>query len=614
MQTLLNLDTAQTRAVTSESKVILDLAGAGSGKTRVLVHRIANLVNNRVGTSNMLALTFTRLAGREMKERLIPLIGEDNVKNLFCGTFHSFCVKVLREWGSKIGVEPTFSIYDEDDRRQVIENIIHDFKYKTKSDEVINHFVKKWDKAMLGDAGKVIAEYQYQLKQNNALDLDMLLRKTIELLDIEEVRSYYHNLYRYVFVDEYQDTSDHQMAIIKKLNPDHLFVVGDDFQAIYGWRGANVQNILYFTLHFPDAEIIKQENNYRSTRQIVEAANNLISYNTEQTDKKLIALREGPPVEVNEYETEFEEARAILKKIKELKIEDYSQVAILARTNSQLYNIKNIIGREIPCQLVNNQGDPFKKPGVAEIISFIRAASNLLDNNAVKKVINLPTPRLTKLQLEKLELEAMYNDVPLFDLLENSNDYHIKKFVQQISRVKDYFENECSDAEKVYLETAKILGWSEYLKEHNQGNRLEQFEDAHQRIAQWQVVQKELNEDYSIRTFLRYLCTRDIQEKLLQEKVNAVKLLTVHAAKGLEFPVVFLVGMNQGVFPNRKSDIEEERRLAYVAITRAKDRLYISRARQRISKNGYEQIMEPSQFLEEIKKPVNVNKELTTAV
>ncbi len=937
-----NLDTAQHQAVTSNSKVILDLAGAGSGKTRVLVHRIAKQVADRVGTSNMLALTFTRLAAREMKNRLVPLIGMENVKTLFCGTFHSFCVKVLREWGHKVGVESTFSIYDEDDRREIIEAIIRDFKYKAKPEMVIDH-LGTWDKSlfMLGDAGKVIAEYLYQLRQNNALDLDMLMHKTNDLLDIEEVRSYYQNIYHRIFIDEYQDTSNPQVAIIKKLNPDNLFVVGDDFQcwdgnsivltpngpkkvrdltpgdyvqsvvsgrpafmeltakseprkniiiqittqsgarlsvsprhkcfaslpkmgngywfvylmyrrdkgfrlgvtrggldgilaartnpeqpeklwlisrnsskaeayfqetslslkysiptcpyfpngralglgqeqldqifcsfgnngfallqdigfeldyphyvpfgatrkktshsqvflylnnlvkghcmvsykktgkrirrvfsgrqayiearnyaeqvareegahivmerychekrnhlsviptnglyptmkipvvqdngsialeeivsieqtaekdtyhlevsgtgivvadkvvshnSIYGWRGANVQNILLFTAQhaFPNAEVVKQENNYRSTRQIVEAANNLISYNENQTDKLLVAQKDGPPVEVRVYATEVDEAQAILDTIRELGITDYSLVAVLARTNSQLYTIKSVLGRKIPCQLVNHQDDPFKKPGAQMVINFIRAASNLLDNNSIKKAMNIPAPRFSKLQMEKWELEATQYEIPYFDVLENSTDDQVKAFVRQVLAVKHYFENECSDAEKVYLETSRILGLNAYFTEKRLYNRLEQIREAQNRLIRWQEVQKELNEDISFRTFLRYLCTRDIQEKILQEKVDAVKLLTVHAAKGLEFPVVFLVGMNQGVYPSKRSDIEEERRLGYVAITRAMERLYISRAEMREARNGFIKNTEPSQFLEEIKKPKD--KDLTPAV
>jgi DNA helicase-2/ATP-dependent DNA helicase PcrA len=613
MALLDSLNPAQLQAVTSESETILTLAGAGSGKTRVLTHRIGHLVNNRVGTSNMLALTFTRLAAKEMKERLIALIGEDMTKKLFCGTFHSFCVKVLREWGHMVGVEPNFTIYDEEDRKAIIETIISDFKFKNVKVFDVFRYLCQWGKAlfMLGDSGKVINEYLYQLKQNNALDMDMLLHKTNDLFNIDMVRSYYRNIYHYVFVDEYQDTSNTQVSIIKSLQPENIFVVGDDFQSIYGWRGANVQNILLFnsSINYPDAETIKLEHNYRSTTQIVEAANNLISYNESQTEKTLITQKEGEPISFATYEDEILEAQGVAEIIRELSFENlfnlyYKDFAILSRTNHQLITAKTVLDRAgIPCQLVNNQGDIFKKTAVREILTYMTAAHNPSDNVAVRKAFRIPEPRATVLDMERWELQALDAELPLMDVFEHSDHSGAQEFTKLINDIRCIMKSDFQDVEHIFQCIIEILGMEKYLSDRGLTNRIEQMDEAYNRILKWQGIQKELGEDYGYDTFLRYLNTRDIQEKLVQEDINAVKLLTVHAAKGLEFPVVFLVGLNQGVFPAGKAeDMEEERRLMYVAITRAKERLHVSNSKVRSQWGGEKVICEPSQFLREIRE------------
>jgi len=607
MQRLLDgLNEQQAQAVTSDSPVILTLAGAGSGKTRVLTHRIAHLVENRVSTSNMLALTFTRLAAKEMKERLIRLIGENNAKKLFCGTFHSFCVKVLREWGNLINIEPNFTIYDEEDRRAIVEAIISEFKFKkVKVSDVLKH-LGQWDKAlfMLGDEGKVIKEYLYQLKQNNALDLDMLLHKTNDLLDIDQVRDYYRNIYRYVFVDEYQDTSSPQDSIIQKLSPENLFVVGDDYQGIYGWRGANIQNILLFnsSIRYPDAEVVKLEQNYRSTNQIVKAANSLISHNVNQTHKTLIAGRDGEPVTITFFGDEKVEAKGIAGAIRQLGIDDYSNAAVLARTNRQLLYIKGFLDQQgIPCQLVNNQDDVFKMPVVKDVLTCIQAAHNPKDNVVVKKAFRILQPNSVLWNMDLWELQAVDKELSLMEILEGSEHPEAVGFLDLVSKIKEVLNEDFQDAEHVFLQTISILGLRESLAEMNLTYRINHLDDAHKQISRWQEVQNGigLGEDYA--TFIQYLNTRDIQEKLVQEKVNAVKLLTVHAAKGLEFSVVFIAGMNQGLFPaGQTKDMEEERRLFYVALTRAKDRVHITRSLKQTMWGKKLVAMEPSMFLLEI--------------
>lgn len=607
MALLDGLNPAQLQAVTSESKTILTLAGAGSGKTRVLTHHIAYQVQNRVSTSNMLALTFTRLAAKEMKERLTALIGEDLAKNLFCGTFHSFCVKVIREWGHLVGIEPNFTIYDEDDRRAIIEAIIRDFKFKNVKVLDVFKYIAQWDKALflLDDTGKVISEYLYQLKQNNALDFDMLIHRANDLLEKNQVREYYRNIYRYVFVDEFQDTSSSQDHIIQKLSPEHLFVVGDDYQGIYGWRGANIYNILNFNVINQNVETIKLEQNYRSTTQIIEAANNLISYNVDQTEKTLVAQRNGEPISYMVYDDEIVEAQSIASTIREMEIENFSDVAILARTNNQLMTAKLVIERAgIPCQIINNQDDVFKKQSVHDVLIYISAAHNPTDNISVRRAFQIPESRATALDVEKWELKALDAELPLMDILQHSNHSGAQEFSHLITIVKMEMAGENQDAAHIFDYTIEVLKLKEYLSERNLHNRIEQLNEAYERIIKWQEIQQELGLNYDYDTFLRYLNTRDIQEKLVQENVNAVKLLTVHAAKGLEFPVVFLVGMNQGVFPSSRAvNMEEERRLMYVAITRAKDLLHVSWSKMRSLWGGKQTICEPSQFLLEMRMP-----------
>lgn len=586
-----NLDiynAAQRQAVTSDSSVILTLAGAGTGKTSTLTGRIAYLNENRVGTSNMLALTFTRLAAAEMKERLGKLIGEREAKNLFCGTFHSFCVKVIREWGHLVGIEPNFTVYDEADRLAVIEAAIEDLGCKkVKPDDVLKQ-VQASDAAIPeNELGRVVKEYLYRLRQNNALDLDLLLQRCKEILGDQRAQDYYHDLYKYVFVDEYQDTSAIQYFIINRLNPEHLFVVGDDYQGIYGWRGANISNILNFNSMtcYPDAEVIKLEENYRSTAPIVEAANKLIAFNNYQTKKELRAQVDG--VNVRHFTSFREESEFdIVYKLIEghhRECGNYSDCAVLGRTNKQLERLHAFLHvRQIPVQTVNRSNDVFKQPIVKGLFDFIAAVHNPLDNYMVRKAFNYPVPRSGDLQMRQWELEALRADLPLMDVLEHSDHTGAQMFCHMVYLMREKLA-ETDDAVEVFNAASSIVDPLSYLKNQGLTNRVDTLLEAHAQIENWELVQYKMGEDTSLDTFLKWLNTREVQDQLLQEQADAVKLLTIHAAKGLEFETVIVIGMNQGVFPaNKAADLEEERRLFYVALTRAKRNLAITRAQQRI--------------------------------
>lgn len=602
MKLLSGLNEQQLQAVTSDNPIILNLAGAGSGKTRVLTHRMAYLhQEKRVGTGNMLALTFTRLAAKEMKERVMKLVGTSEGYKLTIGTFHSFCVRILKEWGHLVSLEKNFTIYGEDDRRAIIQSCIEELGYKVKLQDVLDNLYTVLPED--SPVAKVTAEYRYRLARNNALDLDGLLAATREVLTFPQVQMELQSRYRYVFVDEFQDTNDIQLEIIQLLNPENLFVVGDDFQAIYGWRGSNVRNIIEFPDKHPGCEVIKLEQNYRSTKQIVSAANLLIKHNLSQTEKALITDRDGEDIVYMVRSNDDVEAEIIASAIgAELKlVETWSDIAVLARTNKQLEKIKEVLDRQnIPNLIVSSQDDVFKKHDIRMLIAFIEAAVNPLDDTNVRKVINFPEMRLTDLEIQNLELIALELGYSLSEVMFIGTEKE-RAFLKLLRLTR-----ESSEEHETSLEVIKEAIHQLDLRFHyyNEGlnNRAEDISTMLTEVERWQNVQESLGETNGIFSFLKWLRTKDLQEKLVQEKVDAVKLMTVHASKGLEFPVVFVIGMNQNVFPSKRTaDMEEERRLFYVAITRAKDRLYLTRPEQRAAYPGGPMALQmESQFIREI--------------
>lgn len=604
MSLLSGLNEQQLQAVTSDNPIILNLAGAGSGKTRVLTHRMAYLhQEKRVGTGNMLALTFTRLAAKEMKERVMTLIGTAEGYKLTVGTFHSFCVQVLREFGYLVQLEPNFTIYDEEDRTAIIRACIDELGYKkVKVQDVLDNLYKDlsgWDQSLV----RVLEEYEYRLKRNNAVDLDGLLVSTRDVLESSQAQRELQNRYRYVFVDEFQDTNDIQFEIIQLLSPENLFVVGDDFQSIYQFRGANVRNIIEFPDEYHNCEVIKLERNYRSTKQIVAAANSLIKHNLSQTEKALITDRDGLDIKYLIMADENDEARNVASAISMEKVnETWSDNAVLARTNRQLQKIKEILDqRNIPSLIISSQDDVFKRSDIRKIIAFIEASINPLGDTNIRKVINFPDMRFTDLEINNMELKALDQGCSLSEVMQIGAAKE-RDFCALLELIKGWSE-EHETALEVIEEAIHQLDLRFYYYNEGLKNRAEDLSTMLLEVERWQNVQDSLGESNGIYSFLKWLKTKDLQEKLVQEKVDAVKLMTVHASKGLEFPVVFVIGMNQGVFPSKRTeDMEEERRLFYVAITRAKDRLYLTRPENRVVYPGGP--MKPqveSQFIREIK-------------
>ncbi|MEK4403486.1 UvrD-helicase domain-containing protein [Sporosarcina sp. FSL K6-6792] len=594
------LNAKQHQAVISTSETILCLAGAGSGKTTVLTTRIAHLFDNRVGTSDMLALTFTRLAGKEMKERVIRLIGEREGKKLFCNTFHAFAVHVLKDWGHLIGIDKNFTIYDQEDRKSVLEAVIKELGSKA----TITKITKAYEDNDGSDyeITRILKEYKYRLRQNNALDLDKLISVVNELWSkYPEALNYYKQMYSHVFVDEFQDSSDDQMDMFRLLSPKNLFVVGDDFQAIYGWRGAKVEYILDFPNEYPNCEVVKLEDNYRSTKEIVAAANNLISHNMNQSEKTLIAHKEGPRVTVSTTGDERMEYEQVLDKIRNLYESGtpYKGIAVLSRTNMQLKRMQEQLEQNGIPNIALGRNDIMRNRDMLFIVSWLQVIVNNKDGRAFNRALSYPEPFLSEREQQVLRLEALKQDKSELAMFQQMDFRQSKRFFELGSKISAQYSEGASVADLI-LYTAEVLGVIQDYKEKGLENRIEALENGTKYIEAWQKTKETLGEDNSLSAFLRWLKYRDIQEKLIDEK-DAVKLMTMHGSKGLEFDVVFLVGLVEGTFPSKRGDIEEERRLAYVGVTRAKKQLFLSHSLMKQEWNGSMVEVEKSRFLDEIK-------------
>lgn len=590
------LNKQQLQAVTSTSQIILTLAGAGSGKTTVLTRRIAHLhIEHRVGTTNMLALTFTRLAAKEMKERIIKLIGEEQGKKLMIGTFHAFAVSVLKRWGHKIGIDENFTIYDQEDREEILLKIIDEYGNKTNLKRVMQLHEVQHNDSLKCDTSyeeyRVLKEYTFRCNQNNAVELDELINLVTAIWQLvpESLAEYQYN-FTHVFVDEFQDTSDDQMSMVDMLKPKNLFVVGDADQNIYEWRGARIEYIINFTNEYPDCELIKLEDNYRSTESIVRAANNLIAHNVKRLDKKLIAHKSGADIVICELEDPQTEAANIVTMIKSLhdKGTAYKDIAILARTNSQINYLQWVLEEKgIPVHRVAGNDDPYKTHAVRPIMNWMYFLYNRKDNIAFKKVFK--TFGVSELQMYALEVNALEKNISLH---EAAMSFGVEKYVDFIERWDNTLINfEINGPSACFDLLGRLL----------LDLRMEQNDivKAWRSMVAWEQSKISIGEQYTVQAFLKYLRYRDIQEKLIEER-DAVKLMTVHASKGLEFDTVFIAGMNQNVFPSKRGDIEEERRLAYVAVTRAKNRLFITYPRLVKGWNGSLSTGKVSSFLGEM--------------
>ena len=631
------LNEQQREAVYHTEGPVLILAGAGSGKTRVLTHRTAYLIEEcGVNPYNIMAITFTNKAAGEMRERIDQLVGYGS-ESIWVSTFHSTCVRILRRHIDRIGFDTNFTIYDSDDQKTLMKDICKrlnvDTKiYKEKSllaaishakDELISPEEYATRAAASGDYAKkkqaeIYREYQEALRKNNALDFDDLIVKTVELFRVDaQVLDYYQERFRYIMVDEYQDTNTAQFELVSTLARKYknLCVVGDDDQSIYKFRGANIYNILNFEKHFPEAVTIKLEQNYRSTQNILDAANSVIANNVGRKRKTLWTDNaQGKKIGFRQFETGYEEAEYIVKDIAgcvQSGAYHYGDCAVLYRTNAQsrLFEEKFIVSN-IPYKIVGGVNFYARKE-VKDLLAYLKTIDNARDDLAVRRIINVPKRGIGATTLNRVADYAAEQDLSFYNALKMADDIPtLGKSAAKIHPFVNFIQVMRSKLELISVSELlqEIIDETGYVKELE----AEGTEEAQARIENIdelisKVVTYEEGEEHpTLSGFLEEVAlVADIDS--LEEGSDYVVLMTLHSAKGLEFPKVYLAGMEDGLFPSYMSiaydssseDLEEERRLAYVGITRAKEELTITCARQRMIR-GETQYNKVSRFVREI--------------
>lgn len=628
------LNPPQRQAVETTEGPLLIMAGAGSGKTRVLTHRIAWLIANRKAPPwAILAITFTNKAAREMQERVSKLVGPEG-RDIWVSTFHSMCVRILRKDIERIGFTSNFSILDSTDQLSVIRNCMKELNIDTKKfepkavqaiisaskNELITptQYEQKVGDYFEGLVAKVYKMYQRRLRSNNSLDFDDLIMKTIELFkEVPEVLDFYQKKFKYIHVDEYQDTNRAQYMLCRMLADSHhrICVVGDSDQSIYRWRGADITNILNFEEDYPEAKTILLEQNYRSTANILNAANGVIALNSGRKPKKLWTdSEEGAKIKVYRADSEHDEGYFVTGEIsKNVKQgQAYQNHAILYRTNAQSRVIEEIlIKSDIPYQIVG--GIKFyDRKEIKDLLAYLRLLSNPDDDISLTRIINVPKRGLGDTTVGKLAAAAGERGVSIFRVLQTVDDLGFTGRTRNML-VEFYDMIEALHRMVEFLSvtelTEKILEMSQYRLELQNENTLEsrsRLENIDEFLSVTMEFEKN-NEDKSLVSFLTDLALIadiDSVNDDEEDRSDAVVLMTMHSAKGLEFPTVFIVGMEEGVFPHSRAfqdndELEEERRLAYVGITRAEKQLFLSCARMR-TLFGRTTANQPSRFIEEI--------------
>lgn len=632
MQNILEgLNDKQYEAVTHTEGPCLVIAGAGSGKTKVLTHKIAYLIGEKGAQPwDILAITFTNKAANEMKERITKLIGEA-AKDIWMGTFHSICVRILRRFIDRIGYENSFIIFDSSDQKTLVKNCLKDLSIDDKmfTDRSVLSEISNAKNAMLepeqyiastkGDFRKekiatVYELYQKRLKENNAIDFDDIINYTIKILmENPDVLEYYANKFKYVLVDEYQDTNKAQFTLITLFasKNGNITVVGDNDQGIYSFRGADISNILNFEKDFPGTIIIKLEQNYRCTGNILKAANAVIKNNEVKYKKELWTQNEeGNLPKVYVADNEYDEGAYIVKQIEHLKREEYykySNFAVLYRMNTQSRAIEDIFRREsIPYKIIGGLKF-YERKEIKDIIAYLRLIQNSSDNLSLKRIINEPKRGIGKTSLDKIEQIAISNEISMYEVIKNAEQYGLnrvylnsREFINIMEELKNQ-KDKLNISELIKI-TLKKSGYTQAL----QDEKTIEAENRIENLNEFLTVAMEFEEQFAENTLSEFLegitLSSDIDN--LEEEEEAVTLMTLHSAKGLEFPVVFLVGMEEGIFPGYKSisepqELEEERRLCYVGITRAKENLFLTCSKQRtiFGSTSYNQT---SRFLKEI--------------
>ncbi len=664
------LNSIQREAAKSTEGPVMIIAGAGSGKTRVLTYRIAHLIEKNVDTFNILALTFTNKAAKEMKERIAKIIGHSEAKNLWMGTFHSVFAKILRIEAEKIGYPNNFTIYDTEDSKSVIKEILKQFNLDDKIYKpslVLNRISDAKNKLISPQhyqnniltqqedqnsrkplLGQIYATYQKRNFKTGAMDFDDLLYQTNVLLrDFPDVLLKYQNKFRYISVDEYQDTNFSQYLIIKQLAArfQNICVVGDDAQSIYAFRGANIQNILNFEKDYPDLKTYKLEQNYRSTKTIVAAANQIIANNKEQFKKTVFTENEeGYLLKVIKANTDNEEGQKIANHIFETKAQNQimnSDFAILYRTNAQSRSFEEALRKLNIAYKIYGGISFYQRKEIKDLLSYFRLIINNSDDESIKRIINYPARGIGQTTIDKLTVAALEHDISLWTVISNLKEFNlginagistkINDFVTQIKSfnlllaykdayelanqiavscgiVKELYNDKTPEGVSRYENIQELLnGIKDFVEQPRTPQENELNEVIKSVIDPSNSTEFNQETDYSLKTldeFMQEITLLTNVDKEDDKDGDKVSLMTVHAAKGLEFKYVYIVGLEENLFPSQlsissRSDLEEERRLFYVAITRAEKQAILSFATMRY-RFGNITYCEPSRFINEI--------------
>jgi len=642
MEFLSELNSAQKEAAQHVNGPMMVIAGAGSGKTRVLTYRIANLIKLGVDPFNIMALTFTNKAAREMKSRISSIVGENEGRNIWMGTFHSIFARILRIEADRINYPSNFTIYDTQDSKSLLKTIIKELNLDDKTYKVgivygrisgaknnlisaveyNNHPEIQEEDRRAGrpELGRVYKRYVQRCYRAGAMDFDDLLFNTNVLLrDFPEVLNKYQHKFKYLLVDEYQDTNFSQYLIIKQLAAAHenLCVVGDDAQSIYSFRGANIQNILNFKRDYPDYALFKLEQNYRSTKVIVEAANSVIEKNKEQIKKEVWTSNdEGSKIKLNRSTSDNDEGYFVANEIFTEKNNaqlNNDSFAILYRTNAQSRSFEEALRKLNLAYKIYGGLSFYQRKEIKDLLAYFRLSANLNDEEALKRVINYPARGIGKTTVEKLTIAANENETSLWTVLSSPKEYGVKinsgtanKLDAFQTKIKSYsLQLEKLDAFELAKDIAKSTGILKELGGDKTPEGISRYENI-QELLNGIKEFTEAAEEKKMRTLPDFLIDvallTDADAK--DDDEPKVSLMTIHAAKGLEFPVVFVVGLEENLFPsqlslNSREDLEEERRLFYVAITRAELKLYLSYAQTRF-RWGNLTSCEPSRFIDEI--------------
>ena len=630
------LNNEQREAVFCTEGPLLMLAGAGSGKTRSLTHRIAYLIEEKgVAPWNILAITFTNKAAQEMRERVDALVGYGS-EDIWISTFHATCSRILRRHIDLLGYDRNFTIYDASDQKSLMKEVLKEMKIDTKQfpersvmSEISsakneykspldyrNEYGSNFRNQRIAD---IYEHYQKRLKENNALDFDDLLVKMVDLFQTNpDVLEHYQDRFQYIMVDEYQDTNTVQFLLVSLLAKKYrnLCVVGDDDQSIYKFRGANIYNILNFEKVFPDAQVIRLEQNYRSTQNILNAANGVIANNKGRKEKKLwTENQKGELVHFKQYDTEYDEADGVVSRINFLAMRgvQYKDMAILYRTNAQSRIFEEKLKQKnIPYAIVRGISF-YDRKEIKDLMSYLKVVDSGMDDLSVKRIINVPKRGIGQTTINRLQEFAILNQMSFLDAVFNADEIpevtralaKLHKFADMIEEFREYAsEHEISELLEHILDVTQYRAELEAEGTDESISRLEDIEELFNDIAYYE----EEEENPNLRDFLaeKDMYTLNAGIDNLEDENNKVLLMTLHNAKGLEFNNVFLGGMEEGVFPGfgammsgDESEIEEERRLCYVGITRAKERLFLSAAKRRILR-GQTQYNRRSRFIDEI--------------